>query len=81
MTGSVVAVVALLVLVPLVTFTAVWLRARRELTTPTERAVHTTLHTASLAARQLFRGVVAASAALGDGPWATDGDDDDDSQG
>ncbi|MBV6758724.1 sensor histidine kinase [Rhodococcus opacus] len=62
MTGSVVAVVALLVLVPLVTFTAVWLRARRELTTPTERAVHTTLHTASLAARPLRRGLDETSA-------------------
>ncbi|RZK96204.1 MAG: sensor histidine kinase [Rhodococcus sp. (in: high G+C Gram-positive bacteria)] len=62
MTGTVLAVVALLVLVPVVAFTAVWLRARRELTTPTERAVHTTLHTASLAARPLRRGLDETSA-------------------
>ncbi|MFZ2178749.1 MAG: histidine kinase [Rhodococcus sp. (in: high G+C Gram-positive bacteria)] len=39
-----------------------WLRARQELTTPTERAVHTTLHTASLAATPLRRGLDETSA-------------------
>ncbi|MHA4851562.1 sensor histidine kinase [Rhodococcus sp. MSC1_016] len=39
-----------------------WLRARQELTTPTERAVHTTLHTASLAAGSLRRGLDETSA-------------------
>ncbi|GAA4489059.1 histidine kinase [Rhodococcus olei] len=38
-------------------------RTRRTLTTPEERAVHATLHTASLAARPLRRGLDAASAA------------------
>ncbi|MGW6695191.1 sensor histidine kinase [Rhodococcus sp. NPDC054953] len=38
-------------------------RTRRTLTTPEERAVHATLHTASLAARPLRRGLDATSAA------------------
>ncbi|WP_072691229.1 sensor histidine kinase [Rhodococcus marinonascens] len=62
MTGTVVAVFALAALVPVVALTAVWLRARRELTTPTERAVHAALHTASLAARPLRRGLGEVSA-------------------
>ncbi|MEV0947838.1 histidine kinase [Rhodococcus sp. NPDC049939] len=62
MTDSVVTVVALAVLIPVVVLTAVWLRARRELTTPTERAVHAALHTASLAARPLRRGLDETSA-------------------
>lgn len=41
----------------------VWLRTRQALTTPAERAVHDTLHTASLAARPLRRGLDATSAA------------------
>lgn len=39
-----------------------WLRTRRVLTTPAERAVHATLHTASLAARPLRRGLTVDSA-------------------
>lgn len=39
------------------------LRGRRDLTTPEERAVHATLHTASLAARPLRRGLDPTSAA------------------
>ena len=42
---------------------AVWMRTRREVTSPTERAVHTALHTASLAARPLRRGLDSESAA------------------
>ena len=42
--------------------TVLWLRTRRGLTTPAERAVHATLHTASLAARPLRRGLDATSA-------------------
>lgn len=49
---------ALLVLVVAV----VWLRTRRVVTTPAERAVHATLHTASLAARPLRGGLSASSA-------------------
>ncbi len=45
-----------------VVFAAVWARTRRVVTTPAERAVHTTLHTASLAARPLRRGLDASSA-------------------
>lgn len=41
----------------------VWLRGKRSLSTPTERAVHTALHTASLAALPLRRGLNAESAA------------------
>ncbi|WP_280418733.1 sensor histidine kinase [Nocardia carnea] len=40
----------------------VWARPRRMVTTPAERAVHAALHTASLAARSLRRGLTAASA-------------------
>ncbi|NLU82497.1 histidine kinase [Rhodococcus sp. HNM0569] len=39
-----------------------WLRTRRTLTTPTERAVHEALHTASLAARSLREGLDSESA-------------------
>lgn len=42
--------------------TVVAMRTRRVLTTPAERAVHDTLHTASLAARPLRRGLDADSA-------------------
>lgn len=40
----------------------VWLRSHRSFSTPTERAVHNTLHTASLAARPLRRGLTTESA-------------------
>lgn len=40
-----------------------WPRTRRTVTTPAERAVHTTLHTASLAAHPLRRGLTEESAA------------------
>lgn len=63
MTGTALVIVVLLVAV--VALGAVVLRARtpRTLTTPEERAVHATLHTASLAARPLRRGLDATSAA------------------
>ena len=51
-------VVAALIGVPVL----VWMRTRRELTTPAERAVHATLHTASLAAHPLRRGLDQQSA-------------------
>ncbi|MGW0172961.1 sensor histidine kinase [Rhodococcus sp. NPDC003322] len=59
------ALVALLVAVAVVALAAAMLRlrTRRTLTTPEERAVHATLHTASLAARPLRRGLDATSAA------------------
>ncbi|WZU31360.1 hypothetical protein Rruber_00818 [Rhodococcus ruber] len=59
--GTVVALLAVAVLV-LAGVAALWLRTRRGLTTPAERAVHATLHTASLAARPLRRGLDATSA-------------------
>ncbi|NKY36595.1 sensor histidine kinase [Nocardia speluncae] len=40
----------------------IWARPRRMVTTPAERAVHAALHTASLAARSLRRGLTATSA-------------------
>jgi len=60
-----VAVLVLLLVITVVAagFAAVWLRTRRVVTTPAERAVHSTLHTASLAARPLRRGLDADSAA------------------
>ncbi|MDX5312766.1 MAG: sensor histidine kinase, partial [Rhodococcus sp. (in: high G+C Gram-positive bacteria)] len=61
MNGTVVALLAVAVLV-LAGVAALWLRTRRGLTTPAERAVHATLHTASLAARPLRRGLDATSA-------------------
>ncbi len=51
-----------LVVVVAVAATVVAMRTRRVLTTPAERAVHDTLHTASLAARPLRRGLDEASA-------------------
>ncbi|AOW93340.1 histidine kinase [Rhodococcus sp. WMMA185] len=62
MTSSVVAIVVVAALIPVALLMAVWLRTRRELTTPTERAVHAALHTASLAARPLRRGLDETSA-------------------
>ncbi|MDI9915187.1 histidine kinase [Rhodococcus sp. IEGM 1379] len=52
-----------IVVVLVVGLTAVWMRTRREVTSPTERAVHAALHTASLAARPLRRGLDTESAA------------------
>ena len=62
MTGTV--VVALVVVAAILAggIAAVWARTRRVVTTPAERAVHATLHTASLAARPLRRGLDATSA-------------------
>ncbi|NLE81540.1 MAG: histidine kinase [Rhodococcus sp.] len=53
----------ILVMVPTTIAAIVWMRTRREFTTPHERAVHDTLHTASSAARSLRRGLDATSAA------------------
>ena len=51
MSPAVVALLSVLILAVAGALTAVWMRTRREVTTPTERAVHAALHTASLAAR------------------------------
>lgn len=60
-TVAVTVVVAVAVLM-VVALASIWLRTRRVLTTPAERAVHATLHTASLAARPLRRGLDETSA-------------------
>lgn len=54
---------AVLVACAVVAVAVISLRGRRDLTTPEERAVHSTLHTASLAARPLRRGLDRDSAA------------------
>src|SRR3546814_6885267 len=54
---AVVALLSVLILAVAGALTAVWMRTRREVTTPTELAVHAALHTASLAARPLRRGL------------------------
>lgn len=54
---------AVIVAVAILTVAVISLRGRRDLTTPEERAVHATLHTASLAARPLRRGLDLSSAA------------------
>ncbi|MCW0191870.1 MAG: histidine kinase [Rhodococcus sp.] len=63
MSPAVVALLSVLILAVAGALTAVWMRTRREVTTPTERAVHAALHTASLAARPLRRGLDKNSAA------------------
>ncbi|WP_406239397.1 histidine kinase [Nocardia sp. NBC_01009] len=60
MTTAAVAVVASVLL--LAGALLVWSRTRRSVTTPAERAVHTALHTASLAARHLRQGLTDQSA-------------------
>ncbi|UYP19745.1 histidine kinase [Rhodococcus sp. Z13] len=62
MTGTLVAVVAVVAVLLATAIAAVWLRTRQVVTTPAERAVHDTLRTASLAARPLRRGLDATSA-------------------
>ncbi|MGN5238771.1 MULTISPECIES: histidine kinase [unclassified Rhodococcus (in: high G+C Gram-positive bacteria)] len=62
MTVTVLLVVAVSVFVVGLGIAAVWARTRRVVTTPAERAVHATLHTASLAARPLRSGLDATSA-------------------
>ncbi|MGW6375631.1 sensor histidine kinase [Rhodococcus sp. NPDC055112] len=62
MTGTTAAVL-LVIVVAALALGAWWLRGRRTLTTPAERAVHATLHTAALAAKPLRRGLDATSAA------------------
>ncbi|MGB3370523.1 MAG: histidine kinase [Rhodococcus sp. (in: high G+C Gram-positive bacteria)] len=54
---------AVLVACAIVAVAIISLRGRRDLTTPEERAVHATLHTASMAARPLRRGLDPESAA------------------
>ena len=54
---------AVIMAVAIVAIAVISLRGRRALTTPEERAVHATLHTASLAARPLRTGLDAQSAA------------------
>ncbi|OZF05429.1 sensor histidine kinase [Rhodococcus sp. 14-2686-1-2] len=54
---------AVIVACAIVAVAVISLRGRRDLTTPEERAVHATLHTASLAARPLRRGLDTESAA------------------
>ncbi|WP_442972745.1 sensor histidine kinase [Rhodococcus sp. G-MC3] len=53
---------AVIVACAVVTVAVISLRGRRDLTTPAERAVHATLHTASLAARPLRQGLDVNSA-------------------
>lgn len=53
---------AVIVACAIVAVAVISLRGRRDLTTPAERAVHATLHTASLAARPLRQGLDASSA-------------------
>lgn len=60
MTASVLAVCAAAVLIAGALL--IWARTRRMVTTPAERAVHAALHTASLAARSLRRGLTRESA-------------------
>ncbi|MEE2035442.1 sensor histidine kinase [Rhodococcus chondri] len=62
MTATVFVVGVLVLALAVAGITAVWLRTRRVVTTPAERAVHATLHTASLAARPLRGGLDATSA-------------------
>ncbi|SEL25454.1 sensor histidine kinase [Rhodococcus maanshanensis] len=62
MTGTTAAVLLVIVAAALA-LGAWWLRSRRTLTTPAERAVHATLHTAALAAKPLRRGLDTTSAA------------------
>ncbi|MFI6866794.1 sensor histidine kinase [Nocardia sp. NPDC050406] len=61
MTGTAVAVIVAAVLIA--GSILAWPRTRRTVTTQAERAVHTTLHTASLAAHPLRRGLTEESAA------------------
>ncbi|HEY9311164.1 sensor histidine kinase [Williamsia sp.] len=63
MSGITITVVVIAVLVVVIAVVALRVRTRSTLTTPAERAVHATLHTASLAARPLRRGLDADSAA------------------
>ncbi|MFY2787165.1 sensor histidine kinase [Rhodococcus sp. MALMAid1271] len=62
MTGAL-AVLAVMVAAIVTVIAVISLRGRRDLTTPAERAVHATLHTASLAAKPLRDGLDARSAA------------------
>jgi two-component system, LytTR family, sensor kinase len=63
MSGITITLVVIAVLVVVIVVVALRVRTRSTLTTPAERAVHATLHTASLAARPLRRGLDADSAA------------------
>ncbi len=62
MTGTVLLAFAAVTILVVAVLAVVWARTRRVVTTPAERAVHSTLHTASLAARPLRRGLDASSA-------------------
>lgn len=62
MNGAVLLAFAVVATLAAAALVAVWARTRRVVTTPAERAVHATLHTASLAARPLRRGLDASSA-------------------
>lgn len=62
MSPAVAVLLACVIAALVIALAAVWMRTRREVTSPTERAVHTALHTASLAARPLRRGLDAESA-------------------
>ncbi|AUH67169.1 MULTISPECIES: sensor histidine kinase [Gordonia] len=67
MSGELIAIAVLGVALATVLI-VVALRTRRVVSTPHERAVHDTLHTAALAARPLRRGLTAESAAEAAGP-------------
>jgi two-component system LytT family sensor kinase len=62
MSGELAIVLAALLIVAAVAAAVVVVRTRRVVATPTERAVHTALHTASLAARALRQGLDTTSA-------------------
>nr|WP_307828634.1 histidine kinase [Antrihabitans sp. YC2-6] len=57
------AIVVAVVVLAIAAAVIAWLRTRRVFTTPAERAIHATLHTASLAAHPLRQGLTAESAA------------------
>lgn len=62
MPGEFAVAVAAVLLIAALVATVVVIRTRRVVATPTERAVHATLHTAAIAARALRRGLDAESA-------------------
>jgi len=62
MSGELAIVLAAVLILAAVTAAAIVVRTRRVVATPTERAVHAALHTASLAARALRQGLDTASA-------------------
>src|ERR1700755_1556282 len=62
MSGELAIALAAALILAAVAAAVITVRTRRVVATPTERAVHTALHTASLAARALRRGLATESA-------------------